>query len=536
MKILPFSSDSASSAALGGTSQQDLINSSLFAGMMHDMVNMQAQIPSESIKPASAPEQSRASQSHDMVIASVPASAPMTIEDVSKLRNELEKRGISRDRLDRLTELANNGESMTISKVIASLRNGTSGGPIAEGDKLQIRSLLQKLGLQEDQASAMIDDLENGKTLGAWTALLGKIKGLGSDGITIELPEAEALARAAGASAGAMDALRKSFAGADSVTLSKDGVQQLFASLQQELTKRAQQDKLLEGVLGEALNPVLQGLRSRQESETSANRLGSKSADNAEALMHDTFQKKTGGIPVPGRNEQGADADTPRFGRDQQNAHGKSYLEELLASRTEKGSTSQKSTTSRNDWDSMLQRVHLVPGSSMMAQPINTQNLHTATGGAPAQAVLDQIEKGFLSNLHDGARRIELRLDPVELGALNVMLTVRNGEVSAIIRPERAETAQLVNDHVHQLRQQLEQQGLKIERIEVQTQLPENQFSGGWQGMDQHNASRERQERTETIERIKRMSRGRNESEGLAQEMQFRDGTADTAAGLHIIA
>jgi len=116
------------------------------------------------------------------------------------------------------------------------------------------------------------------------------------------------------------------------------------------------------------------------------------------------------------------------------------------------------------------------------------------------------------------------------------VLTVRNGEVSAVIRPERTETAQLVNDHLHQLRQQLEQQGVKVERLEVQTQLSNNQNGSTWQGLDQHNQNREQQERSETIERMRRMAKLGGGEGVMAREMQFTGRTADSAAGLHIIA
>lgn len=531
MKILPFDSRPDADALLGSSPQNERARDDMFSGLMRDMVNA---TQNDNIRPASGRTSSKQDDDNGMAVGNVTASAEMTIEDVSALRDELARRGVRQERLDELTRLASSGERMTLGKVLNALRGTSDGGAIGDSDKLQLKSLFQKLGLDDTQSATFLSELEAGNASNVWNALRRKMRAAGGDGISLEASEADALARALGISGNTLEALRKSFGGAAGATLDANGLQQLFAGVEQELTRREQQDKKLEVALGESLNPILQRLRSRQESADSANRLGSRNADQSEALMHDTFQRKTGGVPRP--------QDTPEepqdglSGKKDKGAHGKTYLEELLTRSSNRDSEKTARSSQGDAWDTMLRRIHVVDSNMQQSTTTQPAKGEAATLPAAPQQVLSQIEKGFLSGLQDGTRRMELRLDPAELGALSVVLTVRNGEVSAVIRPERAETAQLVNDHLHQLRQQLEQQGIKVERLEVQTQLSNNQNGSTWQGLDQHNQNREQQERSETIERMRRMAKLGGGDGAMAREMQFTGRAADSAAGLHLIA
>lgn len=81
-----------------------------------------------------------------------------------------------------------------------------------------------------------------------------------------------------------------------------------------------------------------------------------------------------------------------------------------------------------------------------------------------------QVERGLLSALKDGGTRLDLQLHPQELGAITLTLTARNGEVSARIRSEKSETAEMVTRQLDTIRANLEQQGIKVDKIEVQLQ------------------------------------------------------------------
>jgi flagellar hook-length control protein FliK len=144
-----------------------------------------------------------------------------------------------------------------------------------------------------------------------------------------------------------------------------------------------------------------------------------------------------------------------------------------------------------------------------------------------------------LTSMRDGSQRLELQLSPEHLGALTMVLTVKNGEISALLRPERSETAALLHQQADQLRFSLEQQGIKVDKVEVQMQLQDERSYTTWQGMAQHNASQEQQTREEQgrILRLGRLHRG--DSDDLAQKMHEDERAAQPADlaghGLHII-
>ena len=60
----------------------------------------------------------------------------------------------------------------------------------------------------------------------------------------------------------------------------------------------------------------------------------------------------------------------------------------------------------------------------------------------PRQAA-QQVQQGIFSLMKGGGSRLDLQLHPQELGTLAITLTVRNGEVSAAIRSDKTETAEI---------------------------------------------------------------------------------------------
>lgn len=109
--------------------------------------------------------------------------------------------------------------------------------------------------------------------------------------------------------------------------------------------------------------------------------------------------------------------------------------------------------------------------------------LHTAP--APHRAVLQQVHSGLLQNLGQGRQQLTLQLNPPDLGSLTVNLKVVGKEIQAVLRAENQEARQIIAENMPLLRQSLESQGLRVTRLEVQTQLQDqNQFTQLWQGMD----------------------------------------------------
>lgn len=176
-----------------------------------------------------------------------------------------------------------------------------------------------------------------------------------------------------------------------------------------------------------------------------------------------------------------------------------------------------------SSWNELTRKVETSPIFSMrqdnQAAAAIVQNLNTTVEqpGAVSQPapvaryVAQQVEQGLLSSSRNGTTRLDLQLHPQELGAITLSLSLRNGEVSATIRSEKTETAEIVTRQLEAIRTNLEQQGLKVDKVEVQLNSRQ-QDENSWQNMDQHNSWQEEDARREELARLKNLSTIRNSS------------------------
>ena len=163
-----------------------------------------------------------------------------------------------------------------------------------------------------------------------------------------------------------------------------------------------------------------------------------------------------------------------------------------------------------------------------------------------SRQVGQQVQDGFLQAMRSNVRRLDVELHPAELGAITLTLTMRNGEVSAQIRSEKSETAELVSQQLENIRINLEQQGFKVDKLEVglqnqQKDLAESNDSQ-WQNMQQHNTRQEEDARREELAHLHNLANLRNsriypEENDLAQPMHIIGETARYATrSLHVVA
>ncbi|WP_298994246.1 flagellar hook-length control protein FliK [uncultured Desulfovibrio sp.] len=143
----------------------------------------------------------------------------------------------------------------------------------------------------------------------------------------------------------------------------------------------------------------------------------------------------------------------------------------------------------------------------------NTTDVQDPSAVAPiGRQVAQQVEQGMLSTVKGGGTRLDLQLNPQELGSITVSLSVRNGEVSAVIRSEKSETNDMISRQVDAIRMNLEQQGLKVDKLEVRQETQQEQNSASWQDFNQHNSRQEEDARREELSRLKNLATVRNSS------------------------
>ncbi len=102
------------------------------------------------------------------------------------------------------------------------------------------------------------------------------------------------------------------------------------------------------------------------------------------------------------------------------------------------------------------------------------------------QLNLPQIAFELVRQVNDGNSRFQMRLDPPELGKIEVRLDIdRSGQVTARLTVEKAETLDLMQRDQRGLEKALQQAGLDSSKTNLEFSLKQNPFSGGQQGQDQ---------------------------------------------------
>ncbi|RLB27917.1 MAG: hypothetical protein DRH11_17985, partial [Deltaproteobacteria bacterium] len=85
-----------------------------------------------------------------------------------------------------------------------------------------------------------------------------------------------------------------------------------------------------------------------------------------------------------------------------------------------------------------------------------------------------QIVRAFLK----GKRTLKLRVKPPELGVIKVEMDVKDNNMKLGMIAENGTVKDLLLAHVHELRETLMNQGLKLERVEVQINQSFGQLLG----------------------------------------------------------
>lgn len=148
----------------------------------------------------------------------------------------------------------------------------------------------------------------------------------------------------------------------------------------------------------------------------------------------------------------------------------------------------------------------LTPASAQTSQSQFQQRMEAPVSARNAE-VYQQVENGAFRNLGQGVKQLVIRLDPADLGQVSVILQVRGKEVQAVLRSSNQETSLALNEQLGQLRTQLEAQGLKVGKLEVQTQLADSQSQSQWQGSENHNRYQENQELASSAKRWRTLER-----------------------------
>ncbi len=129
---------------------------------------------------------------------------------------------------------------------------------------------------------------------------------------------------------------------------------------------------------------------------------------------------------------------------------------------------------------------------SLQPAATQTQPALTVTAATPSQAVpLGGLAMEIAASANSGKSRFEIRLDPADLGRIDVRIDVdRNGQVTSHLTVEKPETLSMLRQDAPQLQRALNDAGLTTGNGGLQFSLRDQSSSG--QNNDQSNPNAHR--------------------------------------------
>ncbi len=544
------------------------------------------QVDTEALRAAPQVQSPYARNSHNGITFTLDEVC-FTKQELQELRNDLIKAGATQESLSRLTALAELPDGATLAQVMASVK-GTGATPLlSDDDKSGISSLLNQIDPSGVLNTTLQDLMQQGQGREALNTLLDFVGQLdATDQLDISRGQLIALGRGLGLDTTGLQALADTFGQNDSRTFLNGQFAELLAPASDFFARQQAGQESLDKALKETLQKRISAARARTEKERQANELQSRSAMQSKVHIDRTVQQHTRDIledtlakaqddaqqtAAEGRGKSMAEQATAevnntQFANQQQPQQPAEAVFNMQARTSdgrqgEHGGNSGKDTLNdagqnnknASGWSDLLNKVEVKPTATItaegqvnfagqQAQQLAGQNTRSAAETTPlARQAVQDVTQAMLSSLKDGGKRMDLQLTSQELGNLTVTLTVRNGEVSALLRSEKTESAALLQQQLDVIRVNLEEQGLKVDKVEVQLQSQDEQ-NQLWQDLDQHNFQQEQQARREEFARMRNLATMRHSSSNrgsgaLEHSMHTLEGTAHYAVGaLNLVA
>lgn len=488
-----------------------------------------------------------------------------TKTELAELREQLLKAGAPEDALGNFDLLAGRPDGATLGQVLASLQ--LNGKPsLTDDDISSLTGLLNQLDPSGTLTDQTLDLMRNGHSQQALIGINQALMQLDATSeITLSQEDLQTLGKALNLPESVLGKMKSLFGSADALTLNKEQMSALLAPAQDYLGQLALKQQKLDDAAEATVKQVIGKARDRMKKEREAASLQSREVEQSKTMIKETVQENSHGTLTEAlqqsgdaklnealsKNAQGTDLPD---GFEHIGKHGQGDPQQFAGGNQDGRGRNTPDGGKNDGWSSLLSKVKADTGSGLTGNAYRTDGvmgtafatLHQLAGqqqlpnGARAevgpylsQQAAQQVQNGLLSALRNGGTRLDLQLNPVELGSIAITLSSRNGEVTAQIRTEKTETMQAMQQQAEAIRLQLEQQGVKIDKIEVQLQNQGNnqQADSGWQNMQQHNTWAEQDARREELSRLRnlamvRNSAGNKENTGLAHSMRDTEQTA----------
>lgn len=488
-----------------------------------------------------------------------------TKTELAELREQLLKAGAPEDALGNFDLLAGRPDGATLGQVLASLQ--LNGKPsLTDDDISSLTGLLNQLDPSGTLTDQTLDLMRNGHSQQALIGINQALMQLDATSeITLSQGDLQTLGKALNLPESVLGKMKSLFGSADELTLNKEQMSALLAPVQDYLGQLALKQQKLDDAAEATVKQVIGKARERMKKEREAESLQSREVEQSKTMIKETVQENSHGTLTEALQQSGDAKLNEALSKNAQGTDLPDGFEHIgkqgqgdpqqFAGGNQDGKGRNTPDGGKNDgWSSLLSKVKADTGSGLTGNAYRTDGvmgtafatLHQLAGQQQmpnsaraevgpylSQQAAQQVQNGLLSALRNGGTRLDLQLNPVELGSIAITLSSRNGEVTAQIRTEKTETMQAMQQQAEAIRLQLEQQGVKIDKIEVQLQNQGNnqQADSGWQNMQQHNTWAEQDARREELSRLRnlamvRNSAGNKENTCLAHSMQDTEQTA----------
>ncbi len=518
-----------------------------------------------------------------------------TKEELQQLERDLKENGAPIASINEINKLSQQPGGSTLGEVMAAVNTFRQYPTLNSKEEEALKGLANKIDPGGSLYNTISGYLADGNGKGALDAL---VQGMQGSGVQFSRDDILVLSKALGLSDTTTHELMGQFGNSNSITLNKAGLASFltpaYNDFASEVADREKATKALDASLGE----ILQTAKDRMAAEKAASELSSRKTEQSKVVIEKTvLENVNNNLEGARASQNNPEALTTENGKNaflegrgektaletannksSQDAQNLSLEQKILAAKdadmtqnqgkNARDNSNESQDSKKDAWSQIFAKTDARAESSVDAravgvsanaittpvlgiggftqlQNITQQALNKAQAGREvlSQRAAAQVEQALLTAAKDGSKSLELQLHPAELGSLTITLTARNGEVSAMIRSEKTETAEMLNKQLDQLRTQLENQGIKIDKLEVRNGSQENASTyDTWQGTDQHNAQQEENAQREMLERIRNLARVRNSNENLdtatlERNMHNERYTAENAAqSLYIVA
>ncbi len=496
-----------------------------------------------------------------------------TKSELEQLERELRYQGAADENLEELRKLADQPDGATLHQVLSSFYNKREYQALSDADLATLKGMANKIdpsGKLAEELLAQANGINGKDGQKLLNTLIGALNNLPNNGtINLSQNELATLAKAAGLSDESTNTILKNFGSHEFLQFTKDGLTNVLAPALHEF---AQEDKnlvRLDKALDEVLGPILSEARSRMQKEAEAYALSLRSVEQSKVVIEKTVLETVNQNLENARASQSGTttAQSEQNKLNTQNLENKQLQDNNAKQNAFAGHDEDAKTDVKDDGKSkrdnqlsnMLNKAEVRTMASTASNNVNTPIIgiggfaqtaglaeaaqQTQATSMLSQQAASQIERAMLSAAADGTKRLDLQLHPAELGTVTITLTSRNGELNALIRSERPETTELLHKQLDYIRSALEQQGLKVDKIDVQTGTQENNSQyDQWDSMNEHNARQEENSRREVLERLRNLGNTLNnnintDETTLEQHVQLDSYTAVNAGQpLHIVA